>query len=101
MAMTEKTQPGAQKSAEPPASRVSQDERLAAMVSAYLDGELMGKDLADFETLLSTDEALAREVAELRRIDRQLMEIGADVLLEPVPESLLEALSRFSPTSNS
>ncbi len=76
-------------------ARVAQDERLAATVSAYLDGELSGEDLAEFETLLQSDEALSREIAEMQRIDRQLNGLGADILAEPIPEALLEALARL------
>ncbi len=72
------------------------DEGLAAAVSAYLDGELMGKELEDFETRLQKDPALAREVQEMRNIESQLMELGADILSEPVPEAMIEALSRIN-----
>ncbi len=64
------------------------------MVSAYLDGELTGKDLVEFEKLLQSDQALSREIAEMRRIDRQLTGLGADILIEPIPEALLEPLAR-------
>ncbi|MFY9641406.1 MAG: hypothetical protein WCD20_19155 [Rhodomicrobium sp.] len=92
MRITDKTKQGAAASSETGASQVSQDEALAGKVSAYLDGELGGRDLMDFETLLKNDEALSREIAEMRRIDRQLTEIGADILAEPIPDALLEAL---------
>jgi anti-sigma factor RsiW len=76
-------------------ARVTQDERLASVVSAYLDGELMGEELVEFETFLRNDEALSREIAEMRRIDRQLTGLGADILAEPIPEALLEALAQL------
>ncbi|MGO8952596.1 MAG: anti-sigma factor family protein [Rhodomicrobium sp.] len=93
MPITEKTHPEGPKNAGSAASLVSQDEQLAATVSAYLDGELTGQDLAEFEMLLRDNEALSREVAEMRRIDHQLTGIGADILEEPIPGALLEALS--------
>ena len=93
MARTDKTYLGQLKSADPCNSRLSNDEGLASMVSSYLDGELSGAELERLEELLRGDDALAREVAELRRIDHQLMEIGSDILSEPVPDSMLEALS--------
>ncbi len=95
MRITDKTKQGAGVNADSRASQVSQDESLAGTVSAYLDGELSGRDLMDFETLLKNDEALSREIAEMRRIDRQLTEIGADILAEPIPDALLEALSKL------
>lgn len=75
--------------------RAARDEGLAATVSAYLDGELTGEDLVEFETLLRNDDALSREIAEMRRIDRQLTELGAEILDEPIPDALLEALTRL------
>jgi|SRR5208337_1865457 len=93
MPITEKTRPEGPKNTGSAASLVSQDEQLAATVSAYLDGELTGQDLAEFEILLRGNEALSREVAEMRRIDHQLTGIGADILAEPIPDALLEALS--------
>jgi anti-sigma factor RsiW len=71
------------------------DEGLTAKVSAYLDGELHGPELAQFEALLQADRALALEVAGMRRIGRHLAKLGADVLEEPIPEALLETLSRL------
>jgi anti-sigma factor RsiW len=78
-----------------PRLAVLKDERLAAIVSAYLDGELEGKDLEEFESLLQRDPMLAREVQEMRSIESRLMEMGADILAEPVPEAMLEALSKI------
>jgi anti-sigma factor RsiW len=95
MPMTEKTKPGATRT-NFETSEVLQDERIAAMVSAYLDGELMGEELLLLEKLMHGNEELAREVAEMRRIDRQLTELGADILSEPVPDALLDALSRVN-----
>jgi anti-sigma factor RsiW len=56
---------------------------------------MTGQALADFETLLNANEALFREVAEMRRINHWLADIGADILSEPVPEALLAPLSRL------
>jgi anti-sigma factor RsiW len=95
MPKIEKTQTGVQECGEPEMFPLAQDEELAAMVSAYLDGELDGQALADFEALLHANEALSREVAEMRRINRCLTDIGADILSEPVPEALLVPLSRL------
>jgi anti-sigma factor RsiW len=97
MPKIEKTQTGVQKCEEPGISLLAQDEELAATVSAYLDGELTGQALADLEALLRANEALSREVAEIRRIDRCLTDLGADILSEPVPEALLSPLSRLPP----
>ncbi len=49
----------------------------------------------ELETLLRNNEALSREIAEMRRIDRQLTGLGADILAEPIPEALLEALAQL------
>ncbi len=65
------------------------------MVSAYLDGELRGVELEEFKTLLDNNEALAREVTEMQRIDSQLTELGADILSEPIPPSLLRTISKL------
>jgi anti-sigma factor RsiW len=96
MPKIEKTQT-VQKCKEPAISLLAQDEELAATVSAYLDGELDGQALAGFEALLGDNEALSREVAEMRRIDAWLTDIGTDILSEPVPEALLSPLSRLQP----
>ncbi len=76
-------------------AQVARDEGSASAVSAYLDGELTGDELVEFETLLRNDEALSREIAAMRRIDQQLTGLGADVLDEPIPEALLVALARL------
>ncbi len=95
MAMTEKTQPSAPLASGLAISLISRDEKLAATVSAYLDGELTGKELAEFEALLLSDEVLKREVADMRRIDSQLTELGTDILSEPIPDTLLEPFARL------
>jgi anti-sigma factor RsiW len=69
------------------------DERLAMMVSAYLDDRLSDKDLEEFEALLESNPGLAREVREMRGIESQLKEMGTDILFEPVPDALLKALA--------
>ena len=69
------------------------DDQLAAAVSSYLDGQLMGEELERFEALLRNNSSLAREVREMRNIELQLMEMGSDILSEPVPDALIEALS--------
>jgi anti-sigma factor RsiW len=75
---------------------ILKDDRLAAAVSAYLDGQLMGEDLAEFESLLEKDESLAREVKEMRKIEVKLMEMGAEILSEPIPDTLIAALTRLN-----
>jgi anti-sigma factor RsiW len=92
MPKTDKTKPGAPSSVEASTAQVSLDDELAATVSAYLDGELSGQDLANFETRLLENDPLKRAVAEMRRIDRQLTKLGAEILAEPVPDALLQAL---------
>lgn len=47
------------------------------------------------KSLLQSDAALAREVQEMRSIKSRLMELGADILAEPLPEAMLEALSKI------
>jgi anti-sigma factor RsiW len=95
MPMTEKIKTSASGAARVESPEVLQDERIAAMVSAYLDGELEGDELSIFKMLLQDNEALSREVDEMRRIDRELTELGADILSEPIPDALLDALARL------
>jgi anti-sigma factor RsiW len=95
MPMTDQKVLGNQRWVETKKAELLKDERLAAVISAYLDGELKGKDLEEFESLLKSDPALAREVQEMRVIELRLMEMGADILSEPVPELMLEALSKI------
>jgi len=76
-------------------SGTPQDDRLPVIISAYLDGELQGDELVLFEALLNENTALASEVAEMRHIERQLAQLGTDILSEPVPEALLKALAEF------
>ncbi|MBT3069324.1 hypothetical protein KKP04_00365 [Rhodomicrobium sp. Az07] len=78
-----------------PSSAISKDDRLPVTVSAYLDGELLGDELASFEALLKANPALASEVAEMRQIEKQLAQIGSDILAEPVPEALTRAIAEF------
>ncbi len=61
--------------------------------SAYLRGELHGSDLAAFEALLSKNTDCRRELAAIRRTEQALQQIGAEILLEPVPQFLLDVLS--------
>ena len=93
--MTNQNKPSFRLCAKAGGARVTQDEGLAAVVSSYLDGELTGEELVEFETLLRNNDALSREIAEMRRIDWQLTGLGADILDEPIPEALLEALAQL------
>ena len=86
---------GDQRGANPKQAEILNDERLAAALSAYLDGELAGKELEEFESLLKSNSSLAREVQDMRSIELRLMEMGAEILSEPLPESMLEALSKL------
>jgi anti-sigma factor RsiW len=95
MPMTDQKVLGNQRWVETKQAELLKDERLAAVISAYLDGELKGKDLEEFGSLLKSNTALAREVQEMRVIELRLMEMGADILSEPVPELMLEALSKI------
>jgi anti-sigma factor RsiW len=95
MPMTDPKRPGRPKSNELGSGQLTLEEGLTGKVSAYLDGELHGPDLAQFEALLKTDEALALEVAGMRRIGRQLTKLGADILAEPIPDALLDTLTRL------
>jgi anti-sigma factor RsiW len=95
MPMTDQKMLGDHTGANPRQPGILKDERLATMVSAYLDDELEGKDLQEFEALLKSDATFAREVQEMRRIELRLIEMGADILDEPVPEAMLEALSKI------
>jgi anti-sigma factor RsiW len=96
MPTTKQKQPGYPLSPRVEGGEILKDDRLAAKVSAYLDGQLSGEELAEFEMLLQTDSALAREVQEMRNIESQLMNMGSDILSEPVPDTLLQALSRLN-----
>ncbi len=95
MRMTKKDCPEERRGADGEASLLLSDERLAAMASAYLDKELDGKELEEFEALLRENPVLAKEIAEMQRIESQLGEMGADILSEPIPESMLDSLSRL------
>jgi anti-sigma factor RsiW len=96
MPMTDEIQSGEPGARDCSTSPIAKDERLTAMVSAYLDGELRGKELEEFEELLRNDQALAREIAEIRQIELQLATMGADILEEPIPQAILDALSPLS-----
>lgn len=61
--------------------------------SAYLRGELQGSELAAFEALLSKNAGCRRELGAIRRTEQALEQIGAEILLEPVPQFLLDVLS--------
>jgi anti-sigma factor RsiW len=95
MPMTDPKRPGRLSCNELGSGQPALEEGFTAKVSAYLDGELYGQDLAQFEALLKADEALALEVAGMRRIGQQLTKLGADILAEPIPDALLETLTRL------
>lgn len=95
MPMTKQKLPGDQSGSHSTPAEIREDEQRAAIISAYLDGELTGKDLKDFELLLKSDAAIAREVQDMRNIELQLMEMGSDILSEPLPKAMLEALSKI------
>ena len=61
--------------------------------SAYLHGELQGSELAAFEALLSKNAGCRRELNAIRRTEQALQQIGAEILLEPIPQFLLDVLS--------
>jgi anti-sigma factor RsiW len=73
-------------------SQLLRDERLADMLSSYLDKGLRGRELTEFEALLLENPAIAREVEDMRRVEEALKLMGEDVLHEPIPPMLLEAL---------
>ena len=73
-------------------SSILKTEPLAALVSAYLDKQLKGAALEEFEALLRENKAFAREIGKMQQIENQLSKIGEDILSEPIPEVLLEAL---------
>ena len=95
MPMTKQKMPADQSGSHHAQVEIRKDEELAAMISAYLDGELAGKDLEEFESLLKIDRALAQEVQDMRAIELRLMEMGSNILAEPLPEAMLEALSKI------
>ncbi len=70
------------------------DERLRDMLSAFIDDRLEGAELEEFQQLLNDNETLAREVKSMRGVEEQLKLLGAEVLDEPIPEALLEAVRR-------
>ncbi len=95
MATTKQKPLGDIMGAHPERPEILRDERLAATVSDYLDGQLPGKEREEFEALLAKDAALARAVEDVRVIEMQLAKIGSDILSEPVPEFLLEAFAKL------
>ncbi len=95
MPMTEQKKLGDPSGLNARQSEILKDDALASTVSAYLDGELQGEALEEFERLLKNNAALAREVQDMRNIELRLMEMGADILSEPVPEAMLEAFSKI------
>jgi anti-sigma factor RsiW len=95
MPMTDQKVLGNQRGVKTKQAEFLKDERLAAAISAYLDGELEDKDLEEFESLLKGNPALSREVQDMRAIELRLMEMGADILSEPLPDAMLEALSKI------
>jgi len=63
--------------------------------SAYFDWEPQGAGLGAVGSLLPKNLELRREVDCIRRLGEQLNELGADILSEPVPEFLLDAVRRL------
>lgn len=93
--MTEQKRLGDPDGVPPCRAGIVKDEQLAGMISAYLDGQLEGSELEAFELLLKSDTALAREVEDMRNIELRLAAMGADILSEPLPKSMIEVLSKI------
>ena len=101
--MTAQYLSGAAHAASPPVKACTSDcepwdqlENACALqndISAYLDGELQGNKLAALEALLSKNADFRRDVNTIRRTEQLLKQIGAEILLEPVPPFLLDVLS--------
>lgn len=96
MPMTERKKLAERSGSDPGPVEILRDERLAAAISAYLDGELAGEDLVEFEALLKRDALLAHDVRDLRNIQSRLAEMGADILAEPLPEGMLKTLGKLN-----
>lgn len=98
------------------ASESLRSKRRAKNASGALDGACIGsrrpptrarqgaaKLCAPGEAQAGTDRAVPREparclmqkAAKLRWLDRQLSELGAEILAEPIPDHLLRALSQL------
>lgn len=71
------------------------DEWRRGALSAYMDGELAGRDLETFEQLLKDDPALLRQIDEMRSIEAELMDLGAEILNEALPETMLATFSKI------
>jgi anti-sigma factor RsiW len=70
-------------------SALLEDEVMAEELAAYLDGTLRGARLDLIQGLIDADSDLAREVEQLRRVNMSLKTLGAEIIDEPIPDSLL------------
>ena len=63
-----------------------------AMLSAYLDGELMAQDLRDVRAALATDPALAARLAALHRVNELVVRHAKALDATPLPAGVLGLL---------
>lgn len=73
------------------------------LLSAYLDGELSGEELALVENALATDPAAKKRFSELRRSDEMVNVLASAIDDEPFPvelEELLETSTKNSDNGN-
>jgi anti-sigma factor RsiW len=94
MPMSEKNEADGPSNCGSQLSYLLRDERLAGMLSAYLDGALTGAELEEFKLLLNADGSLEREIENMRRVEEELKLLGAEILDEPIPPALLDAVRR-------
>lgn len=67
-------------------------ETLDATIDDYLAGRLTADERSRLETLIEENPEVRRRVDVLRAQEEALRHLGSDILHEPVPDRLLQAL---------
>ncbi|SOD95851.1 anti-sigma factor family protein [Caenispirillum bisanense] len=67
-------------------------ETLDATIDDYLAGRLTADERSRLETLIEENPEVRRRVDVLRAQEEALRHLGSDILDEPVPDRLLQAL---------
>lgn len=67
-------------------------ETLDATIDDYLTGRLPADERSRLETLIEENPEVRRRVDVLRAQEEALRHLGSDILDEPVPDRLLQAL---------
>ena len=69
-------------------------------LNEFVDGRLSREEAAEVAAAVASNPALAKELAEISKLNEQIQSVGADVLEEPVPDRLRQIVQPKSKKEN-